>query len=372
MKTFSEFITEAERRAPKKPGESTQDYIKRVRGITDNPDAVLADTPGAADPRVKGKTTRVSGGNKPDSPFSGSGKPQPQPSASIGGGAPPTGTPAKPSAIVRSGPSALSTEVKPPVQRITTNLNVPGGRFAGVKNFIGKAATPVQLALDTGIETAAQKSRGRRTGSALTMGATKAAGGLAGMKAGAAGGAAIGSLAGPVGTAVGGVVGGIGGYMAGSGLAGKASEVVAGATGKEKAAMAQRQRQSQSGGGLAGIGGKTTFSKGKGGAAFMSTGAGKQRKTVQLGKTSVVTGPGGKQDVGHLAFKGGKAVYKRAADPSTLARTSSNPFERIGRSLFAGAYKKSDEAARQRKIAAARQSDVKRQQKLGVKMKPGG
>ena len=136
--------------------------------------------------------------------------------------------------------------------------------------------------------------------------------------------------------------------------------------------MAQKQRQSQAGGGLAGIGGKTTFSKGKGGTAFMSTGAGKQRKTVQLDKTSVVRDAKGKEAVGHLAFKGGKAVYKRAADPSTLARTSSNPFERIGRSLFAGAYKKSDEAAKQKALAKARQSDVKRQQKLGVKMKPGG
>jgi hypothetical protein len=136
--------------------------------------------------------------------------------------------------------------------------------------------------------------------------------------------------------------------------------------------MAQKQRKSQAGGALSGIGGKTTFSKGKGGTGFMSTGSGSQRKTVQLDKTSVVRDAKGKEAVGHLAFKGGKAVYKRAADPSTLARTSSNPFERIGRSLFAGAYKKQDEAQRQQALAKARQSDVKRQQKLGVKMKPGG
>jgi len=312
------------------------------------------------DQGLKAKTTKV-----PGTAVRGQ---QPAASAAAGGGKPQPSS----SAIQRvQGGLRTASNAKTAAEVGSTALK-DAGRFGKVKSFIGKAAVPAQLALDTGLEAAAQKSRGRRTGSALTMGATKAAGGLAGMKAGAAGGAAIGSLAGPIGTAVGGVVGGIGGYMAGSGLAGKASEVVAGATGKEKAAMAQQQRQSQSGGGLAGIGGKTTFSKGKGGAAFMSTGAGKQRKTVQLDKTSVVRDAKGKEAVGHLAFKGGKAVYKRAADPSTLARTSSNPFERIGRSLFAGAYKKSDEAARQKKIAAARQSDVKRQQKLGVKMKPGG
>jgi len=244
----------------------------------------------------------------------------------------------------------------------------PGGRFAGVKNFIGRAAVPVTVAFDTGIETAAQKSRGRRTGSALAMGATKPAGGLAGMKAGAAGGAAIGSLAGPIGAAVGGVVGGIGGYYTGSNLAGKASETVAGATGKEKTAMATANRQRQAGGGLAGIGGQTTFSKGKDGTGFMSTGVGNQRKTVQLAKTSVVKDPKtGKLETGNLAFKDGKAVYKRAADPSTLAQTSSNPLERVGRSLFAGAYKQQDEKARQARLAQAVQSDIKRQRELGVK-----
>jgi hypothetical protein len=348
MKTFNQFIAEErERRAPKKPGESTQDYIKRVRGITDHPDAALADTPGAADPRVKGKTTRVSG--------------------STVRGAQQASTASKVTRALKGAQSAKTAA------EVGSAVLKDAGKFGKVKSFIGKAAVPAQLALDTGLEAAAQKARGRKTGSSLAMGATKAAGGWAGMKAGATGGAAIGTaLGGPVGTAIGGAIGGIGGYMAGSGIAGKASEVVAGATGKEKVAMAQRQRQSQAGGGLAGIGGKTTFSKGKGGTAFMSTGAGKQRKTVQLDKTSVVRDAKGKEAVGHLAFKGGKAVYKRAADPSTLARTSSNPFERIGRSLFAGAYKKSDEAQKQKSIAAARQSDVKRQQKLGVKMKPGG
>lgn len=343
MKTFNQFITEADNYSKVTDGSSYGG------GMSEADIDARTDLSPAQKAKLKARKTRVSG-----STVRGSAKPQ-------------ASTASKVTKALKG-----AQNVKTAAELGSTALK-DAGRFAGVKKFVGRVATPAQLALDTGLEAAAQKSRGRKTGSALAMGATKAAGGLAGMKAGAAGGAAIGTaLGGPVGTAIGGAIGGIGGYMAGSGIAGKASEVVAGATGKEKAAMAQRQRQSQAGGGLAGIGGKTTFSKGKGGTAFMSTGAGKQRKTVQLDKTSVVRDAKGKEAVGHLAFKGGKAVYKRAADPSTLARTSSNPFERIGRSLFAGAYKKSDAAKKQQAIAKARQSDVKRQQKLGVKMKPGG
>lgn len=344
MKTFNQFIAEADNYSKVTDGSSYGG------GMSEADIDARTDLSPAQKAKLKSRRTRVSG-------------------STVRGGAKPQAS----SSAIQKVQSGLKTasNVKSAAELGSAALK-DTGKLGGVKKFIGKAAGPAAFALDTGLEAAAQKARGRKTGSALAMGATKAAGGLAGAKAGAAGGAAIGSLAGPVGTAIGGVVGGIGGYVAGSGLAGKASEVVSGATGREKAAMAQKQRQSQSGGGLAGIGGKTTFSKGKGGTAFMSTGAGKQRKTVQLDKTSVVRDAKGKEAVGHLAFKGGKAVYKRAADPSTLARTSSNPFERIGRSLFAGAYKKSDAAQKQKKLATARQSDVKRQQKLGVKMKPGG
>ena len=215
-------------------------------------------------------------------------------------------------------------------------------------------------ALSGVIGAADEKSKGSGWARSLAKGATVAAGTALG---GLAGGAA-GSVAGPVGTAVGGYAG----QAAGAAAAGKAFDTVAGANAAERKAMATSNRQRQAGGGLAGIGGKTTFSKGKGGTGFMSTGSGSQRKTVQLDKTSVVKDPKtGKAEVGHLAFKGGKAVYKRAADPSTLAKTSSNPLERVGRSLFAGAYKKSDEQARQAKLKTAAASDVKRQQALGVK-----
>ena len=277
-----------------------------------------------------------------------SGKATPMPGSSSGGKPPTLGKTAN--------PKSLSAAVKP---SSTT------GKFpSGLGRNLGRAA----YGLEAGLETLDQKSRGRKTGSAIAMGATKAAGGWAGAKAGAAGGAALGSLAGPIGTGVGAALGGIGGYVAGSNLAGKASETVAGATGKEKAAMATANRKSQAGGAIKGIGGKTTFDTKKN---TITTGTGAQRKTAQLGKTSVVTGPGGKQEVGNLAYKGGQAVYKRAADPSTLAKTSSNPLERIGRSLFAGAYKQSDTANAAKKLATARQSDATRNKALGVKFSPG-
>lgn len=240
-------------------------------------------------------------------------------------------------------------------------------KSSGALRKLGRLAGPLGVAADVGLETMDQKSRGRKTGSALAMGATKAAGGLVGAKAGAATGAAIGSLAGPVGTAIGAGVGGVGGYLAGSGIAGKASETVAGATGKEKAAMATANRQRQAGTAIKGIGGKTTFDTKKN---TMTTGTGSQRKTVGLAKTGVVQ-RGGQSVAGHLAYKGGKAVYKAGPSAQSLAKTSSNPLERIGRSLFAGAYKKSDAAAAAKKLAAARQSDVARNKALGVKALPG-
>jgi len=239
------------------------------------------------------------------------------------------------------------------------------GKFpSGLGRNLGRAA----YGLEAGLETLDQKSRGRKTGSAIAMGATKAAGGWAGAKAGAAGGAALGSLAGPIGTGVGAALGGIGGYVAGSNLAGKASETVAGATGKEKAAMATANRQRQAGTAIKGIGGKTTFDTKKN---TMTTGVGSQRKTVGLAKTGVVQ-RGGQSTAGYLAYKGGKAVYKAGPSAQSLAKTSSNPLERVGRSLFAGAYKKSDAANAAKKLATARQSDTARNKALGVKMKPGG
>jgi hypothetical protein len=258
-------------------------------------------------------------------------------------------------------PAAGQTSSKPYSVKATS----PKSKFpSGLGRNLGRAA----YGLEAGLEAMDQKARGRKTGSALAMGATKAAGGWAGMKAGVAAGGKLGSVLGPKGAAVGALIGGGAGYLAGSDIARKASETIAGATGKEKAAMATANRQRQAGTAVKGIGGKTTFDTKKN---TMTTGVGSQRKTVGLAKTGVVQ-RGGQSTAGYLAYKGGKAVYKAGPSAQSLAKTSSNPLERVGRSLFAGAYKKSDAAAASKKLSQARQSDAKRQKALGVKMKPAG
>lgn len=270
-------------------------------------------------------------------------------------GKPPTGTTPKSSAIVKSGPSALSTNVKPPVQKIKTNLNVPGGKkIPGLKSSVFTGA----------IDTALEKQKGSGWARSLAKGATTALGTVAG---GIAGGA-VGSAAGPVGTAVGGYAG----QAAGAAAASKAFDVAAGANARERAAMRQQKRLSQSGGRIVGTGGPTSISQ-KGKTGFISTGTGANRRTAQLGSTSVVKGPKGELQTGHLAFKtdpttGKKqAVYKRAdTSNTTLAKTSSNPFERIGRTLNPNAYKAHDAQMRSSQLKKAAASDAARQRQLGT------
>ena len=150
--------------------------------------------------------------------------------------------------------------------------------------------------------------------------------------------------------------------------ASKVFDVAAGANAKERKAMATANRQRQAGTAIKGIGGKTTFDTKKN---TITTGTGAQRKTVGLAKTGVVQ-RGGQSVAGNLAYKGGKAVYKAGPSAQSLAKTSSNPLERVGRSLFAGAYKKSDAANAAKKLATARASDAARNKALGVKSKPAG
>jgi hypothetical protein len=262
-------------------------------------------------------------------------------------------------------PAAKSSVGKPPA-------GVKPSGVKGLRGVGGKALGVAGAGLEGGIEYKSQRDRGRTRAGALGGASSAVGGGLTGAKAGALTGAKLGSVLGPKGAAAGAVIGGIGGYVAGSELGKKGFETVAGATKKEKAAMAQANRQRQAGTAVKGIGGKTTFSQTKpGGPAFMSTGSGSQRKTVQLAKTGVVQ-RGGQSVAGNLAFKGGKAVYKAGPSAQSLAKTSSNPLERIGRTMFAGAYKKSDAANAAKKLATARQSDAARNKALGVKAKPAG
>jgi hypothetical protein len=222
----------------------------------------------------------------------------------------------------------------------TATKSVGKGILRGAGRLIGPASAAIDVA--------DERAKGSGWARSLAKGAAVAAGGALGGTAG--------SVAGPVGT--------VGGAVGGSMAASKAFDVAAGPNAKERMAIKTANRKSQAGGAIKGIGGKTTFDTKKN---TITSGG----KTAQLGKTSVVTDPKtGKQEVGNLAYKDGKAVYKRS-DTKSLAQTSSNPLERIGRSLFAGAYKKSDAANAAKNLAKARQSDTARNKALGVKFGPG-
>ena len=257
------------------------------------------------------------------------------------------------SALAKRQSSSLTTTGKPSSSAIVPASGVkPSGKWAK----IGKFAGPASAALDTALSTADERAKGSGWGRSLAKGAAVAAGGLAGGALGAIGGGGIGSAA--LGTA---------GAIGGAELAGRAFDTAAGANAKERKAMATANRQRQAGTAIKGIGGKTTFDTKKN---TITTGTGSQRKTVGLAKTGVVQ-RGGQSVAGHLAYKGGKAVYKAGPSAQSLAKTSSNPLERIGRSLFAGAYKKSDAANAAKKLATARQNDAARNKALGVKALPG-
>jgi hypothetical protein len=253
-------------------------------------------------------------------------------------------------------PSGRKPSPTPTPSTITQGKMPTGAKPTGKWAKIGKFAGPATAALDTALSTADERSKGSGWARSLAKGATVAAGGLAGGALGALGGGGIGSAA--LGTA---------GAIGGAEAAGKAFDVAAGANAKERAAMAKANRQRQAGTAIKGIGGKTTFDTKKN---TMTTGTGSQKKTVGLAKTGVVQ-RGGQSVAGHLAYKGGKAVYKAGPSAQSLAKTSSNPLERIGRSLFAGAYKKHDAVKAQQALSKARQSDAARNKALGVKYLPG-
>lgn len=254
----------------------------------------------------------------------------------------------KPPALPSSATSAAAKEAQKATTKTATKTAAKG-----ILRTLGRVAGPASAALDV----ADERSKGSGWVRSLAKGAVVAAGGALGGAAGSAVAPGAGTL-----------VGATGGAMAAS----KAFDVAAGANAVERKAMATANRQRQAGTAVKGIGGKTTFSQAKsGGPAFMSTGSGSQRKTVQLAKTGVVH-RGGQSVAGYLAKKDGKAVYKAGPDPSTLAKTSSNWLERVGRTVAKGAYKAHDAKQAAKKLATARASDAARNKALGVKAKPAG
>ena len=319
MKTFQQFMLIAEDKMGERLGNmSDADFDQFLKGRTPGESQTYKEK------RVKFKKTKVS---SKDAGFGNQSNTQTPPK---GTQTPPRGTQTPP----KSSSSLVSSTTKQAAKSTGKSI----------LRRLGKVVGPAAAALDV----ADEKSKGSGWARSLAKGAVVAAGG-------ALGGAA-GSAAGPVGT----IAGGIGGAEAAS----KAFDVAAGANAKERKGIAAANRKTQAGGSIKGVGGKTTFDTKKN---TITSGG----KTAQLGKTSVVTNPKtGKQEVGNLAYKNGQAVYKRS-DTKSLAQTSSNPFERIGRTINPNAYKQSDAANAAKKLNQARQSDVARNKALGVKLQPG-
>ena len=398
MKTFREFMLEASPSVPPNSpasggGISVADIDARSDLTPEQKSKLKARRTNWPGETIRGNQQPTGNPSQPQQPPSGTQPNQQPPSRTQ-----PTGNPSQP----QQPPSGTQAGNTPPSSSTTTPSSgrtpntyrstgtgrvetptnpVNAGRRPGVqqtlRNNIRNAPNAIRNTnLTKGLKSGAligaglvgyeEKQKGSGWLRTLARGATVAAG----TALGGVGGAALGTAVAPgLGTAVGGYAG----QAAGGAAADAAFNTVAGANAVERKAIATTNRQRQSGGEIKGIGGSTSFSQKKpGGAAFMSTGSGPQRKTVELAKTSVVTDPkSGKQEVGNLAFQGGKAVYKRA-DTKSLAQTSSNPLERIGRTIAAGAYKDNDAKLAAAKLATARASDATRNQKLGVKLKPGG
>lgn len=454
MKTFREFITEAERRAPRNPGESLQDYIKRVKGISNHPDAKIADTPGAADPRTpQGKSTNVSGQDVRSGSQTRTQTPPRQPSgtstqtpprstqtrtqtpprgaqASSGSTPPPRNTQAS-SAPPRSSSSGLSTSPRSSSSASTSTVKPRGGFRNAIGRQLGVAA--IDATADTAIDRikdTKKRENIRTTKDAITTGASLYANPIASLALGSAGPS---SSAQPgirdfgayrihkrIGTedpqagfdrflATGRNKKGftyndpnaekitayrrdrvgsknpedkpvrvgaarLGGQIVPARWGAVAGEKKVGTPEQQASTRGvQQSRQiaarsgaygTRQGSGLSGIGGQTTTSRDTKGNTFMSTGAGSQRKTVQLAKTQLVRDPRtGKQVVGDLAFKGGKATY--LARPSISSRDG-NLFSRLSRATGIGGQRERDAAAAKQEYRTALKNTQTYQKKLGI------
>lgn len=210
-----------------------------------------------------------------------------------------------------TGQGAAGTKLTKSVSRTVKGLGVLGAGLTGIDAY----------------------QRARQAGSSqkrsAAYGVVKALGGAVG----AAVGTAVGAGAGGVTAGVGGAVG----YELGSRAADKAFQVVAGANRKEKQVMATRNRKEQ---GIGTLAGSSEIKHRIGNRAII-----KDRRT-------------GKEVIGHLAKSKFGDTFKAPNLASSLQHTSSNPIERIGRSIpfLKGYYASKDEKKRQSDVAAFKQA----------------
>ncbi len=254
-------------------------------------------------------SSRPSGSPPPSSRPSGS----PPPSSRPSGSPPPPSRNNSSTSLIRRPTSSLSTDVKTPVQRVNTNMNVPGGRIRG------GSLSAVMMAL----EMKQRKDQGQTNAQAGLGAGASALGGqlgwMGGAKAGAIAGAALGSIVPGLGTglgaAVGAVVGGLAGGFGGAALGGKLADDFSGVN-------AKKERASR------GVGGKVVGGWGL-----------KDQSFKDAPKTSIITDDKGRPSVGYKALKNGKLTYVRRPTPGT---GTSNPLEMLGRFVNPNAYKQSD------------------------------
>mgnify|MGYP001483840501 CR=1 FL=1 len=225
-----------------------------------------------------------------------------------------TPPPRSSSSIVRRPSTSLSTNVEPPIQRIRTNMNVPGKR-------IGPGALQAAFAA---MEFNDRRQSGQTVSQAGLGAAGSALGGqvgwMVGAKTGALIGAGIGAMFGGVGAgpgaAVGAIIGGVAAGYGGGMLGGKIADDFSGVN-----EIKERNNRG-------GIGGAI-----KGGYGL------KEQSFKDAPKTSIITDDKGRPSIGHKALKNGKLHYVRSPQPGTGTK---NPLEMLGRFINPGAYKEND------------------------------
>ena len=330
-------VADAGTRTPR-PGVRTDDVLDAIRNVPDEPQL----------PKVTGGQSRVTDRGTLTNPLTQAdlkreiinrrGRRVTLPSVKAPTGGPSLGSPTasgitpQRAANIAVARNATAQGAATTAQQIST-----ASRFMQAARLAGRGAQVAAAGMDyyTGSQDA--KARGAGTTRQVLRGLSRAAGGVVGGTLGAGAGAFLGtaggSFTGPgalvTGTA-GAFTGGAAGSQLGSRVADQAFQTVAGATDAEKKLMRQRKRQSQ----------------------INMYGQGPKTQAI-TGNTAIVTGKDGKQRVGYLSYKDGKPVYTAPNAPSTLRYTSSNPIERIGRSLpfLQGYYANKDETNRQNDIA---------------------
>ena len=314
-------VADAGTRTPR-PGVRTDDVLDAIRNVPDEPQL----------PRITGGQPRVTDRGTTTNPYSqaefksklvrGKNRPPLLGGPSLGSPTASGMTPMRAAqvAAARSATPQGATSVASRLKSFNDFLKTTSQNTALAKGLrvAGRGAQAVAFGMDAAQGYGDAKRRGadnfRATARGLVRGAGSLGGGTLGALGGAFAGTAGGSFTGPgavVTGALGAYTGGAAGSMMGGELADKAFQTVAGATDAEKQLMRKRKRDSQ----------------------IDVYGRGPQYTNARGGKAIVKDPTTGKARVGYLSYKDGKPVYTAPNDPSTLRYTSSNPLERIGRTL---------------------------------------